>query len=379
MTDDIDRPDDDACPAHDIRSPKPPSGVSGDGAEPDDAEEPSSNVHTPVRPHPLHQFSLKGRAEEYEARAQDTKPLLGPHVMSGQATMFYAPPNTGKTLITLHLALEAVHKGLIIPSDLYYVNSDDSSKGIAEKLRILQDVGAHVLVPGQNGFRSSDLQNLLFETAERNASRGTCVIIDTLKKCIPLNDKKLTSAFAEACRQYVVGGGTILALGHTTKSPNADGSPRYTGTTDILEDFDAVYIVETATSPKADDEEKAVKFAKLKSRASSPDVVAYAYASGSDLSYTVRLASVRAVDPEDMKDFRTFKEIEDYRIVLAIQELIDEGFEGGQMALGKAAAEKCGVTGRKAQRILERHIDETPYWTFRTGAHGVRRFERLDP
>ncbi len=293
--------------------------------------------------------------------------------------MFYAPPNTGKTLITLHLALDAIHKGLIDPSKLYYVNSDDSSKGIAEKLRILQDVGAHVLVPGQNGFKATDLQDLLLRTAERDAAYGTCVIIDTLKKFTPLNDKKLTSVFAEACRQYVVGGGTILALGHTTKSPNADGTPRYTGTTDILEDFDAVYIVETATSTKSNNEEKAVKFVKLKSRASSPDVVAYSYASVSDLSYTVRLASVRPVDPEDMSEFRTFKEIEEYKIALAILELIDGGFEGGQMALGKAAAEACGVTGRKAQRVLERHIDERPYWTFRTGAHGVRRFERLDP
>lgn len=378
MTDDTDRPDDDAYPTPECGPRKPPDDSSGGEAPPESANEPALETDTPSRLHPLHRFSLKGRADEYEARAQDTKPLMGQHVMSGQATMFYAPPNTGKTLITLHLTLDAVHKGLIDPSKLYYVNSDDSSKGIAEKLRILQDVGAHVLVPGQNGFKASDLQDLLLKTAERNAAYGTCVIIDTLKKFTPLNDKKLTSAFAEACRQYVVGGGTILALGHTTKSPNADGSPRYTGTTDILEDFDAVYIVETATSAKSNNEEKAVKFVKLKSRASSPDVVAYAYASGSDLSYMVRLASVRAVDPEDMKDFRTFKEIEDHKIVFAIFDLIDAGFEGGQMALGKAAAEKCGVTGRKAQRVLERHIDEKPYWTFRTGAHGVRRFERLE-
>ena len=378
MTDDNDRPDDDACPATEPSSPKPPSGSSGGASQPEYPAEQSTEGISPAPQHPLRRFSLKGRADEYEARAQDTKPLLGQHVMSGQATMFYAPPNTGKTLITLHLAIEAVHKGLIDPNLLYYVNSDDSSKGISEKLRILQDIGAHVLVPGQNGFKNRDLQELLISTAERDAAHGTCVIIDTLKKFTPLNDKKLTSAFADACRQYVMDGGTILALGHTTKSPNADGTPRYTGTTDILEDFDAVYIVEVATAAKASDEEKAVKFTKLKSRASSPDEVAYVYAAGSNLSYSVRLASVRPVDPEDMKDYRTFKEVEEYRIAMKIADLIDEGFEGGQMALGRAAAEACGVTGRKAQRVLERHIGERPYWTYITEAHGVRRFKRLD-
>ena len=371
MKNDTDRPDD-SCPAPQPRPPKTPDGSSGGPVQPD--------PHAAVGwQHPLRRYSLKGRADEYEARAQDTKPLLGPHVMSGQATMFYAPPNTGKTLITIHLAVEAIYRNLIDPNLLYYVNSDDSSKGLSEKLRILQDIGAHVLVPGQNGFKSRDLQDLLFRTAERDAARGTCVIIDTLKKFTPLNDKKLTSAFAEACRQYVVAGGTILALGHTTKSPNADGTPRYTGTTDIVEDFDAAYIVEAATSERADEEEKVVKFTKLKSRASSPDEVAYAYASASSLSYQVRLASVRQVDPEAVKDYRTAEQVADHNVALAIIDLIEAGFEGGQMALGRAAAEACGVTGRRAQRILERHIDEPYYWTFSTGAHGVRRFTRVNP
>lgn len=334
-----------------------------------------------VAVHPLRRFSLRGKASEYEARAQDTKPLLGPLVMKGQATMLYAPPNTGKTLITLHFIEEAIIEKRIDPNNLYYVNADDSSKGLSEKLRLMQDLGAHVVVPGQKGFKGSDLQELLVKTAQLDAARDSCIIIDTLKKFTPLNDKRLTSEFAEACRQFVMAGGTLLALGHTTKNPNPDGTPRYAGTTDVLEDFDAVYVV-VALQAKAEKGEKAVRFTKLKSRADSPDEVVYAYAAENGITYQERLASVRLVDPDDMGDYRTTVQVADYKVTMKISSLIDAGFDGGQMALAREAAKACGITGRKALAILQSNTGDTPgvhLWTFRTGGRGVRIYELVPP
>lgn len=100
------------------------------------------------RDHPLRRFSLLGKADQLEARAADTKPLLGSFIMDGQATMIYAAPNTGKTLIVLHLLLAAIEQGLIDPDRVFYVNADDGSQGLAVKARLLQDVGAHMLAPG---------------------------------------------------------------------------------------------------------------------------------------------------------------------------------------------------------------------------------------
>ncbi len=342
---------------------------------------PVTETQALVAVHPLRRFSLRGKASEYEARAQDTKPLLGPLVMKGQATMFYAPPNTGKTLITLHLIEGAIIEKRIDPNNLYYVNADDSSKGLSEKLRLMQDLGAHVVVPGQKGFKSADLQELLVKTAQLDAARDSCIVIDVLKRFTPLNDKKLTTEFAEACRQFVMAGGTILGLGHTTKSPNPDGTPRYAGTTDILEDFDAVYVV-VALQAKADKGEKAVQFTKLKSRANSPDEVVYAYAAENGISYQERLASVRLVDPDDMVDYRTTAQVADYKVTMKIAALIDAGFEGGQMALAREAAKACGITGRKALAILQSNTGDTPgvhLWTFRTGGRGVRIYELVPP
>lgn len=90
-------------------------------------------------------------------------------------------------------------------------------------------------------------QGILAGTGE---AHGVCVIIDTSKKFIQLMDKKLGADFADGCRQFSMHGGTIVALAHTTKNPNRDGSVRYIGTTDLVEDFDAVTVQNAPYSRK---------------------------------------------------------------------------------------------------------------------------------
>jgi hypothetical protein len=80
--------------------------------------------------------------------ATESKPLLGDRCLSGQATVFYAAPNVGKTLVTLRLVSDAVANGRINPGNIYYVNADDSSAGFATKMRLMNDLGVHTLAPG---------------------------------------------------------------------------------------------------------------------------------------------------------------------------------------------------------------------------------------
>lgn len=124
----------------------------------------------PVRPgNPLVAYSLLGSADEFEAAAEDAKPLLGDFCFAGQATVLYAPPNAGKTLIILKSTLEAVEEGRIAPGNVYYVNADDNSSGLADKLRLMQDIGVHTLVPGFKGFSAAQLVGLL--SARRRTAR----------------------------------------------------------------------------------------------------------------------------------------------------------------------------------------------------------------
>lgn len=330
--------------------------------------------------HPLFRFSLRGTAHELEAEAADTKPLLGQFVMDGQATMIYAAPNTGKTLITLYLVLKAIADGLIDPNRVIYVNSDDSSHGLAAKVRLLQDAGAHMMAPGHKGMKIRHLVEKMTQAVEDGSARGTLVIIDTLKKFTDLMDKKRTSEFGQVCREYVMAGGTIVALGHTRKSPKADGSPQYQGTTDILEDFDAVYVAQLMTDSGRKDR-RVVQFNMEKKRADSPNAVAYAYADELGISYDEKLASVQPVDPEDF----TADQSGDYgvdivKVTIAISDLIGDGFAGGKGALAEATAAKCGISKRKAIRIIEEKTGSTRgvhMWNTRTGEHNTQIYRLL--
>jgi len=316
-------------------------------------------------------------ADEIEARATAAKPLLGKFVLQGQATMIYAAPNTGKTLVVLKLCLDAIDAGRIAPANLYYVNADDSSEGLASKLRLMQDVGAHMLAPGFNGFKTSQLVEILTQMIEGGSARGTCVIIDTLKKFADLMDKKRSSEFAQVCRQYVMAGGTIVALGHTAKNPNSDGSPRYQGTTDILEDFDAIYVAQPLTS-KTNADVKGAEFIRKKCRADSPETVAYAYAAKPGISYEEKVASVERVG--DLGDFVT-EQVSDPLVMDAIVRRIEAGCTDGKMALAKAVAKEAGVPQRAVVGVLQRYTGNTPnehLWNFETGPHNKRFYRLID-
>ena len=345
-----------------------------------DEDENGEERGVPPKRHALQPFSLLGQADEISAQAARATPLLGDFILTGQATMIYAEPNAGKTLILNWLCSEAIEAGRIRAADLYYVNADDSSEGLSIKVRLSQDAGSHMLAPGYNGFRTTDLSPLLTDSADAGTARGTLVAIDTLKKFTDLMDKRRASEFAQACRRYVMAGGTIVALGHTAKNPNADGTPRYQGTTDILDDFDAVYMAQPV-KPKNGSAMRGIRFTRKKSRGPSPETVTYAYANDADITYEERLASVRLVHEDDGDDFTVEREnVSDPIVIEAFLNLIGAGSLRGQMALAKAAAKITGVSHRTALEILGRYTgsERSHLWNFEKGPRGVRIYRLID-
>lgn len=331
--------------------------------------------------HPLLRFSLREDADDLDAEAADTKPLLGQFVMDGQATMIYAPPNTGKTLIILYLIFKAIEEGLVNPNNVFYFNADDGSRGLADKNRLMAEVGAHMVAPGRRGLKVKHLVETMLQAVEEGSARGTLIIIDTLKKFADPMDKKDSSRFAQVCREYVMAGGTIVALGHTRKTPKADGTYQYQGTTDIFEDFDAVYIAQVAATKVSG--RRVVRFKNEKRRGDNPEEVAYSYADEVGISYAEKLASVQAVDPDDLGAWtEPGQNVDESRVITGLLHLIDDGFDGGRMALARAAASQCGVSERRALAVLQRYTGTTfgdAYWTFRRVDRGKQVYETLKP
>jgi archaellum biogenesis ATPase FlaH len=259
----------------------------------------------PVRS--LDRFSMLDRTDELEANAIISQPLLGEGIRSGQLTIIYAEPNTGKTLITTALGRTAILAGLIAPTDFYYINADDSSEGVLVKGRLWQELGAHMLVPGLGGFETHHLMELMRQDILNDRARGTCVVIDTAKKFADLMSKKEASQFGKRCREYTLAGGTVILIAHTAKNRNADGSLRYQGVTDFKEDCDAMYTAELLVA-KSDGVENVVKLTREKSRGPNPKTIAYAYASDPELGYEARVASVHEIDPKDLDNYVSAKE-----------------------------------------------------------------------
>ena len=342
----------------------------------EDGSEPIADIGPPAMElvdTPLATMSVRGSASSFEERALKLHPLLGNVAMLGQATVWYAPPNSGKTLIALALLLEAVRAGHVLAGNAYYLNADDNGNGIAEKARLLDDAGVHTLIPGENGFEPSMLANRLDEMAAEDRCRGVVIILDTVKKFADLMDKRHTAAFAGSVRRFTQKGGTCLSLAHTRKNPNANGKAVYGGTTDLLEDSDAVYLLSEAVDVDSTGE-KVVKFESKKRRGGGAEE-AYAFAAN-PISYDELLASVRLVDADQMERITaSARQADDQTIVDMVRTCLADGINK-KMFLAVAVAERLKISRRAAVQIIERY--EGNLWTYSVQARGAKVYKIAD-
>lgn len=343
---------------------------------------PPVEFHSVIRPaSPFHHHSLCGDGEKLLARAIDTKPLFGDFLLHGQLSMVYAQPGAGKTLTLIRLIQDAIEENRVDPDDILYVNADDSGRGLAEKVRALEPLGIHMLAPGHKGFKASQIMDKLKEAVEDGTARGRVLIIDTVKKSTNLMDKGRSSEFGQGCREFAMAGGTIVGLGHTAKNPNPDGSPRYQGTTDILEDFDAVYVAEPMRSTSGS-AERIIRFTQQKARADSPEVVGYAYSTEPGLTYEEKLASLRPAYPEEMDgSILEADMLDDEKVAKLIRSLIHAGVgRAGQDKLVRAVAEDGDISRSQARRVLDRYTGIDPdrhRWSVQKGDRGKRTYTLL--
>ena len=185
-------------------------------------------------------FLLKESSKDMEKKMLEDVFVLGRMAITGQFTVFYGGPNAGKTLIGLKLLVEAIQSGEIAGANVYYINADDTYKGIALKKRLAEEYGFKMLVPGMGGFKAEMLAEILRSRSSSDKARGTIVILDTLKKFTDLMSKGASSAFGDVQRVFTSSGGTIIGYAHVNKAKNDDGNSIHAGTTDIIDDGDCV-------------------------------------------------------------------------------------------------------------------------------------------
>ena len=303
-------------------------------------------------------------------------PLLGGIALSGQATVVYSPPNSGKTLTMLYLVREAVEEGRLQSDRTYVINADDSLEGVHEKRALLAERGVHMLVPGKQGFDSASLLTSMREMIERDQCKDVLIIVDTLKKFVDLMDKRSAADFGTMVRQFVLAGGTFFALAHTRKNEGSDGNLVYTGTTDIPEDFDGACLL-VPLSERGALGEKLVQFQFFKRRGANVDET-FAFDDDPNISYQERLSSVRLVEANELREQVTYAQFKsDEPIIQAIRRSIYKGTVQ-KMSLAKAVAEVTGKSRQAVLDVLDRYTGKNPsndLWFYTVGERGAKIFQ----
>ena len=344
------------------------------------------NEHVPgdapvPKTNPFLKYTLRGQSAKLDELAIAQKPLFGGICLTGQVTVFCAPPNAGKTLIVLSLVVDAVATKVILGEDVHYIDADDTTQGVADKVRLLDEYGVNVIAQGYNGFKAPMLTSMLEQMIEEETARGKAVIIDTLKKFTQPMSKADTSAFLDVMRRFVLAGGTFVCLAHTNKNPGPDGKNVFAGVMDILDDVDCVYTIDVKVDAEAG--RRVAVFTNQKRRGSSPDTAVYSYAAAPDMAYFDRLISVRE-DADEYAEYGepTNSDADTENIIDHLRLFIRHNPSAGKMEIVRFVAEHCGVSRRQVSKLLDAHTGDDPSqhkWRYVLKARGRHAFDLLHP
>lgn len=331
----------------------------------------------PLKDNILERCSLLGYARDLEAQIQVQKPFLGEVAVTGEASIWYAAPNTGKTLLAIHMIIDAADRGIIDPSKIFYIAADDSANGLVEKLHILEEYGVHLLAPGHQGFETANFVKMITKMTKDDAVNGLFIIADTVKKFVSLMDKTEARNFGDTIRRFVMKGGTFVGLAHTNKNRDSGGGLIYAGTTDLLEDFDCAYVIDEV---EHDDVRKVVAFRNIKRRGNVASASAYTYSIEEGQSFATLLGSVGKVGDKELTDLYRQSEVRsDMPIIAAIERAIGNGVTS-KMRLAKEVGTSERMGRNRVVAMIERYTGDDPElhrWTFGVGGHGMRKYVLL--
>ncbi len=331
---------------------------------------------------PFSEYLLNGKSEEMRNKMLDDKYILGEIAILGQATVLYAKPNTGKTLLVMFMLSEKILSGELDGSKVIYVNADDTHRGLVQKLEIAEQTGFGMVSPGYEGFRADMLLVKLAELIKNDEAHGVIVVLDTLKKFTDIMDKRRASDFGRIIRAFISKGGSVIMLAHTNKHRDAEGKLIYSGTSDIVDDVDCAYILD---SGEPDGLTTSVIFENIKSRGDVVKTVGYSYSSKEKQSYWELLNSVNIIDEKERETARINqsieREIEKNSVLIdAIIECIYEKITL-KTELIEEARKRSGESKKKVIAVLSKHTGNNykkgHRWFVRKGDKAAKNFELL--
>lgn len=354
--------------------------IDGIGKEDPFFEDASQSILDQVRG-----FSVTGQSTELKRKMLSDVFIMDRIAILGQWTVIYAAPGTGKTLLTLWMLRDQISNGLIQGNQVFYVNADDNFKGMTEKLEIAEKFGLQVFVPNFNGFGVDKMLPLMKSLVKSGQAHGMIFVLDTLKKFTNLMDKQTSSEFGNAAREFIAAGGSLIVLAHTNKHKDTDGKAIYSGTSDIRDDADCVFIIDKVGECEEFGGKKiTVEFSNTKARGDVADTLGFTYSKAGQ-SYSHLLDSVIRIDEKTLNGSKQQIEAEkqlvsDADIIEAACLAIKAGINTKD-ALIKEIKRTTSESTASARRIVEARTGNDyglgHRWAVRAGDHNAKIFSVL--
>lgn len=247
----------------------------------------------------LNEYSINDSLEQIKRDARESTFIFDRLILKGQSNILFAPPNAGKTLLIINQLKQAYLAGNLDGLSIFYVNADDSQSGIIEKTDILSKIGVHTLVPGYKRFKSHSLLQVLDGLAADDEAKNVVLIVDTLKKFADTMDKKNMRNFGIKVSEFVLKGGTFIGLGHTNKNRDINNNLVYSGTSDLIEDVDCIYMMDVEDESNREGlQTKYIKLTNQKLRGNNALELTYVYKKSETMPYVEMVESVLNMDSE---------------------------------------------------------------------------------
>ncbi len=353
-----------------------------------DAADFSDKPPTPEKPKfSFNQFSITNQLDAMKAQMLNDVFVLDGIALLGQLTAIYAKPNTGKTLLTLWMISESIKAGRIKGENVFYINADDTYKGLLTKGEVAKKYGFSMIAPSFMDFKVEDFNNHLRQLIADDSARGVIIVLDTLKKFTDLMDKKKGSEFMKLAREFASNGGTMIMLAHTNKNRSFDGKVVAGGTSDITDDCDCAYTLDEVQGNSKT--HKDVLFENFKSRGNVKKELLATYSISENINgYHDLLNSVQVANSSDIEKAKkerdaATKALDDKNAIDAITDAIKQGNHKKADLLKFVTGIEWRISHRKAKKALDDYtgtkLSNSSLWRVQVGEKNSQIYYLLEP
>jgi hypothetical protein len=310
-----------------------------------------------------------GELEKREKAAREMVFVLPGIAARGQATVIYASPNSGKTLITCHLLHQQLTAGALGDLTVVYCNFDDDFIGCNMKGRYFDGTGLLLI---DNQLHTPEDALKMMEAAIKDGTAGElCFVLDTLIRFVSDSDKQTQRAFTGLIQRFVGAQGTIIALGHTNKHKDGEGKSVHGGTSDIRNSFSQAAILELESDPEAVGTRQ-VRFYNDKLRGMAKCSNTYSYTHGDEKNWIERVQTVRNVNETEAKAnidafIETSQRNQDGAIIDSIKYMLSSG-PMTRSDIVRSTGDDIEGTQKSRERVLDQYTGKD--WHESRGQNG---------